>query len=201
MGLRYFLIKKESEKATPFGSILLKQGKRRHKPCYSGGISTLVVRMIRESNIWWILPVSSSIHNLNKSPLFMCNIITWHYCPPLLPAFCLMVLGLQYTNLFTFVFVSFDLQVMEEQPFEQVIANTTPSAIALLRGMLVLNPSKRFSATYALLQPYFFTEPLPVMHTWLFLHAPIMTCTVSNFNILSSSMCLIFNKFRFLWIL
>eukprot|EP00041_Stephanoeca_diplocostata_P013624 m.240026 g.240026 ORF g.240026 m.240026 type:complete len:347 (+) comp19406_c0_seq1:354-1394(+) len=56
---------------------------------------------------------------------------------------------------------------MPAQPLETQVANTTPSAIALLHGLLVLCPESRFKARLALLQPYFFTEPLPAHHSEL----------------------------------
>eukprot|EP00697_Spironema_sp_BW2_P016460 gnl/Spiro4/770_TR419_c0_g1_i1.p1 gnl/Spiro4/770_TR419_c0_g1~~gnl/Spiro4/770_TR419_c0_g1_i1.p1 ORF type:complete len:318 (-),score=24.54 gnl/Spiro4/770_TR419_c0_g1_i1:44-997(-) len=46
-------------------------------------------------------------------------------------------------------------------PLAEILPNASPEAIALLEKILVFNPAVRLSATEALRDPYFFTEPLP----------------------------------------
>lgn len=66
--------------------------------------------------------------------------------------------------------IQFD--VMPAVPIEEVVVETSPSAIELLKRMLVYNSAERVSADEALLQPYFFTEPLPAHHSELPVPAP-----------------------------
>eukprot|EP00741_Cyanophora_paradoxa_P003547 tig00000093_g3445.t1 len=50
---------------------------------------------------------------------------------------------------------------MPAVPLEQLLPNASPPALALLRRLLVYNPGARPSALDALLDPWFFLEPLP----------------------------------------
>ena len=59
----------------------------------------------------------------------------------------------------------------KKNPRLQVV-ETSRSAIELLKRMLVYNSAERVSAHEALLQPYFFTEPLPAHHSELPVPAP-----------------------------
>lgn len=47
-------------------------------------------------------------------------------------------------------------------PLRSLLPNASPAALSLLSKFLVYDPAKRISATEALNDPYFFTEPLPV---------------------------------------
>eukprot|EP00037_Helgoeca_nana_P014438 m.134748 g.134748 ORF g.134748 m.134748 type:complete len:335 (+) comp22546_c1_seq2:281-1285(+) len=61
---------------------------------------------------------------------------------------------------------------MPAVPLEDVVANTTASAIDLLQKMIVLNATKRMTAHAALIHEYFFCEPLPAHHSELPVPAP-----------------------------
>jgi len=61
---------------------------------------------------------------------------------------------------------------MPPVPLEEVVANTTTSAIDLLKKMVMLNAAKRATAREALLHEYFFCEPLPAHHSELPVPAP-----------------------------
>lgn len=61
---------------------------------------------------------------------------------------------------------------MPPVPLEDVVCEAPPSAIALLSRTLIYNSKERISAHEALLQPYFFTEPLPAHHSELPVPAP-----------------------------
>lgn len=52
-------------------------------------------------------------------------------------------------------------------PFEEVVPDASPEALALLKKFLVYQSKNRISAKEALLHPYFFTEPLPAHHSEL----------------------------------
>jgi len=61
---------------------------------------------------------------------------------------------------------------MAAVPLEDVVVETSPTAVALLKQMLVYNSKIRIAAHQALLQPFFFTEPLPAHHSELPVPAP-----------------------------
>ena len=45
------------------------------------------------------------------------------------------------------------------KPFEEIFPNSSEDALSLLRSIMVLNPNERFSATQALIHPYFVNKP------------------------------------------
>ncbi|KAJ3232500.1 Cyclin-dependent kinase 20 [Chytriomyces hyalinus] len=57
-------------------------------------------------------------------------------------------------------------------PFEKICPDASPNAIALLKRFLVYPSDKRIHASEALLDPYFFSKPLPAHH----LELPIPKC-------------------------
>ncbi|GAA6112189.1 cyclin-dependent kinase 20, partial [Tachysurus ichikawai] len=52
-------------------------------------------------------------------------------------------------------------------PLEEIVPDTSPQAIDLLRKFLVYPSKQRIGARQALLHPYFFTDPLPAHHSEL----------------------------------
>uniref|UniRef100_A0A673JUP7 Cyclin-dependent kinase 20 n=1 Tax=Sinocyclocheilus rhinocerous TaxID=307959 RepID=A0A673JUP7_9TELE len=52
-------------------------------------------------------------------------------------------------------------------PLEEIVPDTSPQAVDLLKKFLVYPSKQRISARQALLHPYFFTDPLPAHHSEL----------------------------------
>ncbi|XP_077079254.1 cyclin-dependent kinase 20 [Siphateles boraxobius] len=52
-------------------------------------------------------------------------------------------------------------------PLEEIVPDTSPQALDLLKKFLVYPSKQRISASQALLHPYFFTDPLPAHHSEL----------------------------------
>ncbi|XP_028979697.1 cyclin-dependent kinase 20 isoform X2 [Esox lucius] len=52
-------------------------------------------------------------------------------------------------------------------PLEEIVPDTSPQAVNLLKKFLVYPSKQRISAKQALLHPYFFSDPLPAHHSEL----------------------------------
>lgn len=64
---------------------------------------------------------------------------------------------------------------MPPTPFEELLADARPCAIALVKRFLIYDPNKRITAQEALLDPYFFMDPLPLSTQQLAASIPQLT--------------------------